>query len=139
MRWARGGCGSTIERSGQEEFEFELACPGRVALKPITGFIVEDNGVGFTPDNMNSFETLDTDYKASLGCRGVGRLLWLKAFDKVSVRSAYVAEDGQLCARQFKFSIAGEVEHAEAPDDLSEAGTRLSTWMGSKRPFRRTL
>ena len=115
----------TIERSRQEEFEFEPAGPGRVALKPITGFVVEDNGVGFTPDNMNSFETLDTDYKASLGCRGVGRLLWLKAFDKVSVRSAYVAEDGQLRARQFKFSIAGEVEHAEAPDDLSEAGTAV--------------
>jgi hypothetical protein len=115
----------TIERSGQGEFEFEPAGPGRVALKPITGFVVEDNGVGFTPDNMNSFETLDTDYKASLGCRGVGRLLWLKAFDKVSVRSAYVAEDGQLRARRFRFSISGEVEHAEAPDDLSEAGTAV--------------
>jgi hypothetical protein len=67
----------TIERSGQVEFEFEPPGPGRVALKPITGFVVEDNGVGFTPDNMKSFETLDTDYKASLGCRGVGRLLWL--------------------------------------------------------------
>ena len=121
----RGRLRVTIERSGQEEFEFEPAGPGRVALKPITGFLVEDNGVGFTPDNMDSFETLDTDYKASLGCRGVGRLLWLKAFDRVSVRSAYVAEDGQLRARQFKFSIVGEVEHGEAPVDLSEAGTAV--------------
>jgi hypothetical protein len=122
------GCGRlrvTIQRSGQEEFEFEPAGPGRVALKPITGFLVEDNGVGFTSDNMDSFETLDTDYKASLGCRGVGRLLWLKAFDKVSVRSAYMAEDGQLHARRFGFSIGGEVEHAEAPDDLSEVGTAV--------------
>jgi hypothetical protein len=115
----------TIERSGQEEFDFEPAGPGRAALKPIAGFVIEDNGVGFTPDNMISFETLDTDYKASLGCRGVGRLLWLKAFDKVSVRSAYLAEDGKLWPRQFKFSIAGEVEHAEAPDDLNEAGTAV--------------
>jgi hypothetical protein len=29
---------------------------------------------------MLSFETLDSDHKARLGCRGVGRLLWLKAF-----------------------------------------------------------
>src|SRR5512146_3192459 len=36
---------------------------------------------------MKSFETLNTDYQANLGCRGVGRLLWLKAFDKVSVGS----------------------------------------------------
>ena len=114
-----------IERSGQEEFDFEPTGPGRVALKPITGFVVEDNGVGFTPDNMDSFETLDTDYKANLGCRGVGRLLWLKAFDKVSVRSAYLADDGELCARQFRFSIAGEVEHTETPDNLSDAGTAV--------------
>lgn len=115
----------TIERSGQEELDFEPAGPGRAALKPITGFVIEDNGVGFTPDNMVSFETLDTDYKASLGCRGVGRLLWLKAFDKVSVRSAYLAEDGQLSTRQFRFSIVGEVEHTEAPNNLNEPGTAV--------------
>lgn len=115
----------TIQRSRQEEFGFEPASPGRVALKSITGFVVEDNGVGFTPPNMDSFETLDTDYKANLGCRGVGRLLWLKAFDKVFVRSAYVAEDGELRMRQFRFSIAGEVEHSEATIDLSEAGTAV--------------
>ncbi|MFT4228055.1 ATP-binding protein [Micropruina sp.] len=115
----------TIERSGQDELDFGPAGPGRVALKPITGFVVEDNGVGFTPDNMDSFETLDTDYKASLGCRGVGRLLWLKAFDKVSVRSAYMADDGELCTRQFRFSIAGEVEHTENPEDLGDAGTAV--------------
>lgn len=112
-----------IERSGQEEFGFEYSGPGRAPLKPIMGFTVEDNGVGFTPDNMSSFETLDTDFKASLGCRGVGRLLWLKAFDRVSVRSAYLTNDGALQTRQFKFSIAGEVEHAEAPDGFSEPGT----------------
>jgi hypothetical protein len=37
---------------------------------------------------MPSFETFDSDLEIDLGCRGVGRLLWLKAFDKVSVRSA---------------------------------------------------
>jgi hypothetical protein len=84
----------TIEPSAQEAFDFDSSGPGRVPLKPIVGFVVEDNGVGFTPDNMSSFETLDTDFKDSLGCRGVGRLLWLKAFDKVSVRSAYWAENG---------------------------------------------
>ena len=88
----------TVERSAQEEFDFGPSGSGRAPLKPIIGFIVEDNGVGFTPDNMSSFETLDTDFKASLGCRGVGRLLWLKAFDKVSIRSTYKVEDGPLVA-----------------------------------------
>lgn len=113
----------TIERSAQEAFDFDSSGPGRAPLKPIVGFSVEDNGVGFTLDNMSSFETLDTDYKASLGCRGVGRLLWLKAFDKVSVQSAYRVEDGALALRQFKFSIAGEVEHGDPPEGFSETGT----------------
>jgi hypothetical protein len=53
-----------IERSVQEVFDFETPLPGRAPLKPITGFIIEDNGIGFTSDNMTSFETLDTDFKA---------------------------------------------------------------------------
>lgn len=115
----------TIERSAQEAFDFGPSSPGRAPLKPIIGFIVEDNGVGFTPDNMSSFETLDTDFKASLGCRGIGRLLWLKAFDRVAVRSAYKAEDETLVARQFKFSVAGEVEHTDAPEGFNETGAAV--------------
>lgn len=125
-----------IERSGQEEFDFEPAGPGRVALKPITGFVVEDNGIGFTPDNMDSFETLDTDYKANLGCRGVGRLLWLKAFDKVPVRSAYLADDGELCARQFRFSMLAKLSTPRLPT-TSAMPVPPFTWTGSKRPSRR--
>ncbi|MDQ7905649.1 hypothetical protein RB614_14110 [Phytohabitans sp. ZYX-F-186] len=113
----------TIERSGQDELDFGPSGPGRSALKPIIGFAVEDNGVGFTPDNMGSFETLDSDYKAEMGCRGVGRLLWLKAFNRISIRSAYKNEDGDLCTRQFRFSVDREVEHIEPPDGFSDAGT----------------
>jgi hypothetical protein len=115
----------TIERSAQEALDIEPSGPGRAPLKPIVGFTVEDNGVGFTPDNMSSFETLDTDFKANLGCRGVGRLLWLKAFDKVSVRSVYRAEEGTLVSRKFKFTIAGEVEHSEP--SLADAATDTGT------------
>jgi hypothetical protein len=112
----------TIKRSGQDEFDFSSAGPSRLALRPIVGFVVEDNGVGFTPDNMSSFETLDSDYKAEMGCRGIGRLLWLKAFDRILVRSAYRNEDGDLRARQFRFSVDREVEHVEAPDGFSDTG-----------------
>lgn len=115
----------TIERSKQEAFDFEPVGPGRVPLRPITGFLIEDNGIGFTPDNMASFETLDSDYKANLACRGVGRLLWLKAFDKVRVDSAYTANTGDLRTRQFRFSIAGEIEHDEPTVAFNEAGTAV--------------
>lgn len=74
-----------VQRDAQTEFEFGPAAPDSAPMKPILGFIVEDNGLGFTPENMSSFETLDSDYKAGIACRGVGRLLWLKAFDRVSI------------------------------------------------------
>jgi hypothetical protein len=112
-----------VERSAQDALDFEPPGPGRAPLKPIVGFSIEDNGVGFTPDNMRSFETLDTDFKAALGCRGVGRLLWLKAFDRVSVRSTYLTDDGTLQRRHFRFSIAGEVEHAETRSGFDGPGT----------------
>lgn len=50
-----------VHRDAQGEFEFGAGGPGRVPMKPIVGFTVEDDGVGFTAANMASFETLDTD------------------------------------------------------------------------------
>ena len=121
----------TINRSTQEEFDLGSVASGRTPLRPIVGFTVEDNGVGFTPENMKSFETLDSDHKAAVGARGVGRLLWLKAFDRVTVRSAYRDEDENLCERRFKFSVEREVEHVadgpveqgEDPKGFSDSGT----------------
>jgi hypothetical protein len=126
-----------IERSGQGEFDFGTVSPGRVALPPIVGFSIEDNGVGFTPDNMRSFETLDSDFKADLGSRGVGRLLWLKAFDRVSVESAYDDETGHLQGRGFKFSVAREVEHVEVPTGFVESGSVVHL-DGFKEPFQKS-
>lgn len=107
-----------IHRSPQTELDFGAAGPGPVPLPPIAGFSIRDNGVGFTPADMTSFETLDSDYKSDIGCRGVGRLLWLVAFDKVSVRSAYVDRGGNLCGRHFNFSIERAVEPLSVSDDL---------------------
>ena len=53
----------------------------------ISGFTVTDNGDGFTPENIQSFKTLYSDAKRNLGCKGVGRLTWLKVFKKVKIES----------------------------------------------------
>lgn len=78
--------------------------PQAVSAAPITGFVVLDNGEGFHDANMESFETLDSEYKSKHGCRGVGRLLWLKAFMKVEVASHYCDADGRMKDREFEFS-----------------------------------
>jgi len=76
---------------------------GPDATARILGFRVVDNGVGFDAKNFVSFETLDSEHKAAQGCRGVGRLLWLKAFDKVYVDNVYL--DGGTKKRRRKFRL----------------------------------
>src|SRR5205823_2366037 len=49
-----------------------------IALDPVRTFRVVDDGLGFTEENMVSFETSDSRHKADIGGKGVGRLLWLK-------------------------------------------------------------
>jgi hypothetical protein len=74
------------------------------ALESIVGFKIVDNGVGFNDRNMESFETFDSGYKAKQGCRGIGRLLWLKAFEKVTIASVYDDYSGQPKLRKFSFT-----------------------------------
>ena len=69
----------------------------------ITGFKIIDNGIGFNDANLNAFQTLDTDHKASQGCRGIGRLLWLKAFERISIDSTFQSETGVYKNRKFSF------------------------------------
>ncbi len=113
-----------IHREAQGAFDLSAGAPGRSPFRVITGFSVEDNGIGFTPDNMASFETLDSNYKEAIGCRGVGRLLWLVAFDRVKVRSAY-HEGDSLVGREFRFSVAQDVVQSVSPEGVADAGTTV--------------
>ncbi|MEO9258121.1 MAG: ATP-binding protein [Crocinitomicaceae bacterium] len=85
-------------------------------VKPdIIGFEIADNGAGFNIDNFTSFQTLDSEYKIDLGCRGVGRLLWLKAFNKISVKSIY-EENGKTYTRTFDFNAANDIHNEEVKE-----------------------
>lgn len=79
----------------------------------IHSFIITDNGIGFNEPNMQSFLTLDGDYKASKGARGVGRLLWLKAFSKVEVQSVYMDGSNKPRQREFVFTLEGIEEKTQ--------------------------
>lgn len=79
----------------------------------IIGFEITDDGVGFNEENFSSFQTLDSEYKIQLGCRGVGRLLWLKAFKRVTVQSIF-EESGENKLRKFDFNITSDI-HNEIP------------------------
>ncbi|MDE0311676.1 MAG: hypothetical protein OXI52_05375 [Caldilineaceae bacterium] len=97
-----------IDRAAQLDLE-----PRRGARPEgdIEGFSITDDGVGFNDKNWESFRTLDSLHKAEKGCRGIGRLMWLKAFDNVEIRSTY-EENGEVRHRYFTFNITNEVSEA---------------------------
>jgi hypothetical protein len=101
-----------IIRDGTQALDFKSDSKkrGPDAQRGIVGFKIFDNGIGFTDANMKSFLTLDSEYKAEKGGRGVGRLLWLKAFRRVYVDSIYQDNDGKLKLRRFLFSASAGVE-----------------------------
>ena len=90
----------------------------------IIGFKITDTGIGFNDENMESFETLDTEYKVDKGCRGVGRLLWLKAFKHVEVNSIYLDGD-TLKRRKFRFDVESGVSNLD--EEIIETGKRSTT------------
>lgn len=57
----------------------------------VSSYEIEDDGEGFTERNINSFLTYMSEMKLSLGCKGVGRITWLKVFNHVNIKS-YINE-----------------------------------------------
>lgn len=80
-------------------------------LERFESFTITDNGTGFNTENYLSFNTAYSTFKIKKGCKGIGRFLWLKAFDSVDIESTYV-EDGVSYRRKFHFSPDGVT-----PDD----------------------
>lgn len=94
----------------------------------ILGFTVTDNGIGFNDENLLAFKTLDTDHKVNKGCRGIGRLLWLKAFEKVEVNSRFTSNGNGLMRRSFAFDARAGIQRESVVEALgeTESGTSLS-------------
>jgi hypothetical protein len=112
----------------------ELVDAGPAAVR---SFTIKDSGVGFTDKNLGSFNELFSELKLEEGGKGVGRTMWLKAFDKVEIDSTYAApEPGKLLRRALEFH-----EHYEPPDPTPPpaAGTVHGTeikLIGFREPYR---
>lgn len=111
----------SIIRESQGEMDF-----GDVSCAPIIGFKVVDNGCGFNNINFNSFQTLDSDHKIDKGCRGVGRLLWLKVFDQVCVSSVF-SDQENFSHREFAFNSSNGVHgNKVTPSNQNQTGSVVS-------------
>lgn len=72
------------------------------ALPDVHSFEINDNGIGFTDENHQSFDTLYTDLKIGEGGKGFGRFTCLKYFENLHVESIY---RDKSVFKQRKFSM----------------------------------
>ena len=91
----------------------------------IISITIEDNGIGFNNENYDSFCELDSMYRASKGCKGIGRLLWLKCFSSVEVDSCYLDNEGEKVSRHFSFTSSGIMALPNVDVENRDVGTKV--------------
>jgi hypothetical protein len=102
---------------------------------------VTDNGVGFVAPNFSAFGELYTRRKVRLGAKGVGRLTWLKVFDRVRVSSIY-HESTEWRRRSFEFRLPNGIEHSQdevLPDGGRDIASTTVVMSGPRPEFRAGL
>ena len=68
------------------------------SLREIIGFEIVDNGIGFTNEHRDSFDTLYTDHRIAQGGKGFGRFTCLKYFHDLRIVSIF--RDGPVFRRR---------------------------------------
>jgi hypothetical protein len=115
--------------------ERDLTLPGFEGEGDIHSFTVTDTGIGFDDLNFESFFTSDTQYKVKKGGKGLGRFIWLKAFDYAEVESEY-HNGSQILKRLFRFSLNGE-DAAEAPKESGAQEPKTTIRLvGMRSPYK---
>lgn len=102
----------------------------------IEGFTVEDNGIGFNDANFASFEMLDSEHKIDKGCKGVGRLLWLKAFKKVEINSLYKHAEDAYKSRVINFDAWEGVKLVNTKEEDKQESKTLVRLLGFEKKYR---
>ena len=117
----------TIEALRNSDVQMRINPDGSKSEEPshFEEFIVTDNGNGFGQKNYDSFMQAYTQLKVKKGCKGIGRFLWLKAFDEVVINSTY-SENGKWYLRSFTFSINGVSPEDNIKELNSESCVRMT-------------
>lgn len=112
-----------VKRSGQKSLEFDSTH----TLSDIMAIDIIDNGIGFTEENKDSFDTYRSGFKMSKGGKGFGRFMYLKYFNHVSIESIFY-EDNKYKQRSFTFGHADEIiENEKIVDIESDSSIHTGT------------
>lgn len=104
------------------------------AVSLVQDIRVSDDGIGMNDDNWDSFNTSFSGHRYQEGGKGLGRIIWLKAFSSVEIISTFQGEDGPL-RRQFTFDFEYDGENLPQPSAGDAVGTSVKL-TGFKSPYR---
>lgn len=88
---------------------------------------IRDNGIGLDQSNFKSFRTYDSSWKVGRGGKGVGRLAWLKVFQKAKISSNF-NQDGKIYNRSFSLELNNNQpisEYVATENSSAEVGTTV--------------
>lgn len=92
------------------------------SLPPVNGVEIEDNGIGFTEENREAFDTLYTDLKIKEGGKGFGRFTCLKYFESMDVDSVYKDVEAYR-RRRFSMGKEKDIIVNETVEETEESST----------------
>lgn len=82
-----------------------------IVRKKVHTITVRDNGDGLHDDNYDSFCKYRTEYKIALGCKGVGRFVFLKVYNYANFTSSLVKTQE---IRSFKFDFDFDTDNIKS-------------------------
>ena len=124
-----------IDKSGRNDGEIHIRIirnPQFVStdgdkLADVTSVEISDNGIGFNKENRDSFDTIYSQLKRSIGGKGFGRFFYLRHFNDVHIESTFI-EDNKYKHRSFDFGKQYDVivnDKVSNSPSASETGTTL--------------
>lgn len=129
----KGGINISIKREESQGF---IQSIGDRQEHPIESFEIVDTGTGFREANWRAFQECDTTIKALRGGKGVGRLLFLKAFDRVEVESTFI-EHGKWHTRKFTFTVSDGISKEMLIPAQNTSNRTIVRLLGFKEDYRK--
>lgn len=94
-----------------------------IAKKKVNTITVSDNGDGLNDENYDSFCKYRTEYKKALGCKGVGRFVFLKVYKYATFTSSLVNNQE---VRSFRFDFDFDTDNIECiPSEVEKNFTEV--------------
>lgn len=98
---------------------------------------IVDDGEGFTSENFNSFNRINSTHKIKYGGKGVGRLTWLKVFKNILIKS-YYKENSEYYYREFTFDLNNGIKEicCEKQNNMTK---KINTTISFLEPVEKAL